>query len=99
MKIYFKHSTRCPISAAAKMEMDSFLEHDTGKIPFELIDIISNRERSNEIEEKYGIEHESPQVILVDDNDNVLWNASHRRVTEERLKKAIAEAGSGAGNG
>jgi bacillithiol system protein YtxJ len=91
MKIYFKHSTRCPISAGAKMEMDSFLEHNTDGIEFELIDVISNRARSIEIAEKFDIEHESPQIILADDNDNVLWTASHRRITEERINKAIRE--------
>jgi len=91
MKIYFKHSTRCPISAAAKSEMDSFLDHNPGKVNFELIDVISNRPRSNELAEKFGIQHESPQIILTDDNDTVLWTTSHRRITETNIINAIAQ--------
>jgi len=90
MKIYFKHSTQCPVSARAKMEVDSFLKTKPADIEFELIDVISNRSRSKHIAQLLSIEHESPQVIITDDQDNVLWNASHRRITEENIKQAIA---------
>lgn len=89
MKIYFKHSTRCPISAGAKREMDRFLESKPDSIEFEMIDVISNRSRSNEIAEQFGIKHESPQVILTNDSGIVLWNASHRQITRENLNRAI----------
>lgn len=91
MKIYFKHSTRCPVSARAKMEMDSFLKRKPDEIEFELIDVIANRARSDEIAQQFDLEHESPQVILVDDNNSVVWSGSHRRVTEENLSQAIQE--------
>ena len=90
MKIYFKHSTQCPISARATMEMDSYLKSKPQDIEFELIDVISNRRRSDEIAQQFDVEHESPQVIVVDDNNNVIWTGSHRRVTEENLNQAIA---------
>jgi bacillithiol system protein YtxJ len=91
MKLYYKHSTRCPISMGAKMEVDSFLKQSSAPIDFELIDVISNRARSAEIAEKFGIEHESPQIILTDENDNVLWHASQRRIKKDRIIKAIEE--------
>lgn len=91
MKIYFKHSTQCPVSARAKMEVDSFLKTKPADIEFELIDVISNRSRSNEIARQLDVEHESPQVILIDDQNKVLWTASHRRVTEEKINEAIRE--------
>jgi bacillithiol system protein YtxJ len=91
MKIFFKHSTRCPVSARAKREMDSYLKSKPDDIEFELIDVIANRARSNEIAQQFDIEHESPQVILIDDNNNVVWSGSHRRVTEENLIQAIEE--------
>ena len=91
MKIYFKHSTRCPVSARARMEMDSYLKSKPDDIEFELIDVISNRTRSDEIAQQFDVEHESPQVILIDDDNNVVWSGSHRRVTEENLNRAIEE--------
>ena len=91
MKIYFKHSPQCPISARARIEMDRYLKSKPGDIEFELIDVISNRARSDEIAQQFDVEHESPQVILVDDNNQVIWTGSHRHVTEENLSQAIAE--------
>ncbi len=93
VKIYFKHSTRCPISAGAKIEMDRFLRHneESGefKFDYELIDVISNRPRSNEIETQLGIQHESPQIILATDANQVIWSASHRAITEAGIKTAL----------
>jgi len=90
MKIFFKHSTQCPVSMRAKREMDSFLENKPQDIEFEFIDVISDRSRSDEIAEQFDVEHESPQVIVIG-NNKVLWTASHRRVTEESLNEAILE--------
>ena len=89
MKIIFKHSYKCPVSLRAKQEMDGFLKNNTAEIEFEMIDVIGSRQRSNEMAEKYGIRHESPQVIIVDDNDKVLWTASHREIREEKIKPLI----------
>jgi bacillithiol system protein YtxJ len=91
MKIYFKHSTRCPVSARAKMEMDHYLKSKPQDIDYELIDVISNRTRSDEIARQFDIEHESPQVIIVDDNNNVIWSDSHRQITEENIIQAIKD--------
>ncbi|MCP5050956.1 MAG: bacillithiol system redox-active protein YtxJ [bacterium] len=95
MKLYFKHSTRCPISAGAKVEMDGFLENNRSggefNYDYELVDVISNRPRSSEVAEQLGVRHESPQLIIADDNNNVLWSASHYSITEESIKKAVAE--------
>jgi len=91
MKLYYKHSPWCPISSGAKMEVDSFLKHNPHPIDFELIDVVSNRARADEIAEKFGIEHESPQIILTDDNDHVLWYTSHRRIRKDNIIKAIEE--------
>lgn len=90
MKIFFKHSTLCPVSARARREMDNYLKNKPDDIDFELIDVISNRGRSDEIAQEYDVEHESPQVIVVDGN-NVIWTGSHREVTEENLNQAIAK--------
>ena len=91
MKILFKHSTRCPVSSRAKMEVDSYLKNKPPEIEFELIDVISDRQRSDEIARQFDVEHESPQAIIIDDNNNVVWTASHRRVNEENIKKALEE--------
>ncbi|MCP4147993.1 MAG: bacillithiol system redox-active protein YtxJ [bacterium] len=89
MKIIFKHSTRCPISTRAKREMDAFLKNNQGDYEFELVDVIDNKPRSAEIAEMYGIRHESPQIIILGNNNSPTWNASHGSITEESIKLEI----------
>lgn len=90
MKIYFKHSTRCPISARAKMEMDNFLKTNTNQnLDYELIDVISNHSRSDEVAKEFSIQHESPQIIITDNKNNIVWSASHRQITEENIKEVL----------
>jgi bacillithiol system protein YtxJ len=92
MKIIFKHSTRCPISAQAKYETDNFLRHYPGEVEYELIDVINNRGRSNEVAEVYGIPHESPQILIFAENDTLIWTASHSRITEKNINSAISDS-------
>jgi len=48
LKVYFKHSSRCPISLNAKRQVRAFLENNKDKIIFEEIDVINNKARSEE---------------------------------------------------
>jgi bacillithiol system protein YtxJ len=70
--------------------MDAFLKNRKQELEYEFVDVIDNRERSTEIAEQYGIEHESPQIIILDDNKNVIWNASHGAITAESINRAIS---------
>lgn len=88
MKAYFKHSRRCPVSLAAKREVDSFLKKFGERINFTLIDVLEQKNLSAEISERFGIIHESPQIIIFDEEDHVIWDGSHRNITEETLIKA-----------
>jgi bacillithiol system protein YtxJ len=51
--------------------------------------VIEDREVSNAMEDQLGVEHESPQVIVVSRGKPV-WHAAHFRVTAEALEEAIA---------
>ena len=70
--------------------MDKFMKHNALILEYEFVDVIDNRRRSDEIAKIYNICHESPQVIIVDDNNHVLWHASHDAITEEHIKQAIS---------
>ena len=62
--ILFKHNTTCPISAMAHEQMTDFEQrHPDARV--NLIDIHANRALSDSIEERTGITHESPQVLLI----------------------------------
>lgn len=69
--------------------MEAFLQSNTIPTDYEFVDVIDNRSRSDEIESEYGITHESPQIIILDNNNKVLWSASHRAITEKSIKEAL----------
>lgn len=83
--VLFKHSLTCPISAAAYNQMSKF----AGEIA--LIEVQRARELSSVIEERLGIVHQSPQVIVLR-NGQVVWNASHFEITADAVTGAVREA-------
>ena len=82
----FKHSTTCPISAGAYREMKSF----SGKLA--LVEVQNARELSREIGIRTGIQHESPQVIVLR-NGKAVWHASHWEISADALEHAMRESG------
>ena len=91
--LIFKHSTRCPVSAAANSRMAAW-ERAVGDEapPVYLVKVIESRELSNEIAVHLGVAHQSPQVILVRDGF-ALWNASHGGIGGLALDAALHELG------
>ena len=67
----FKHSTRCSISSMAMSRIER--NWDTLPIDFELyyLDLLTYRPVSNAIEAQLGIEHQSPQLLFI---ENILKN-------------------------
>ena len=86
--VVFKHSTTCPISAAAFSEMSRF----GGEVT--LVNVQSAVSLSREIEQKTGVAHESPQVLVLL-KGKVVWNASHWKVNAESVEQAVKNADGG----
>ena len=76
--IIFKHSTRCHISRAALRQFESELDLNEKIIPY-FLDLIQFRAISNEIAIRFGVIHQSPQLIIIKDG-KALLNASHERI-------------------
>lgn len=76
----FKHSTRCGIS---RMVLRKFEQEYTPKKLKEtklyFLDLLSNREISNEIAEIFGVRHESPQLLIIRDG-KVIRHESHQDI-------------------
>ena len=79
--VVFKHSNACPISSRAYREMEQ-LEN------VNLIEVQTARELSREVANVTGIQHETPQVIVLRDGKAV-WNASHFDVSAGAVTKAL----------
>src|SRR5690349_2958391 len=81
--IIFKHSTQCAISDQVYEEFSRFIE-SAGNIICGLVLVIEWRSVSDTIESMLGIQHESPQAILVK-NGKPKWTASHWSITSDAL--------------
>jgi bacillithiol system protein YtxJ len=79
--VLFKHSNSCGISAAAYREMEKLDNVN-------LLEIQTARELSQEVATITGIEHESPQVIILK-NGKAVWNASHYGVKAVAVVDAV----------
>lgn len=82
----FKHSTRCAISSMAKNRIDSSWDKEMDSVPIYYLDLIKFKDFSNLIAEKTGVEHESPQLILIK-NGEVLYSASHTSISPTEAAK------------
>ena len=83
--ILFKHSTRCPISAAARGEMERLLELSPDA-PLFTVDVNDYREASTYLAEKMGIEHHSPQVIVAR-GGRPEWHANHYDIRADEVRR------------
>ncbi len=87
--LIFKHSTTCPISGSALRRMEKGWNDDIAKnlVPYYL-DLLKYRPISNEIVEKFGVEHESPQILLIK-NGEVVYSESHFGISFEDLSEQL----------
>lgn len=80
--VILKHSNTCGVSSRAYGEMSSF-EGSVG-----LITVQEARDVSNEIERRTGVPHETPQVLILR-NDEVVFKASHFQVKAEIVRDQL----------
>lgn len=83
----FKHSTRCSISRFALKQFENdFALHDVMDAYF--LDLIAYREISNEIATRFGVQHQSPQLILIKEG-KAIYDASHSDIEAGVLKEYV----------
>lgn len=86
----FKHSTACPISAEAYRHVARYAEQANDTTPeVYLVKVIEERPISNQIADQLGIQHKSPQLILVKDG-KVLWSTSHYGIHADAIRDAVS---------
>ena len=86
--LVLKHSTTCPVSAAAYNEFES----SATDIPKYFLKVRESRSVSNEIESGLRIAHESPQLFLLKDGKAV-WQATHYSISRSKVEKAVEDYG------
>ena len=85
--LIFKHSTRCSISRFALKQFENEFDLQN-QIDAYFLDLLEFRAISNEIASRFGIMHQSPQLLLIKEG-KVLYDASHSDIQANELKKYI----------
>ncbi len=80
----FKHSTRCGISRSVLKQFER--QNDLENIDFYFLDLLNFRNISNAIAQKFSVEHQSPQLIVLKDK-KVVAHASHHSILDIDLMK------------
>jgi len=87
--LIFKHSTRCGISSMALKSFEREYDLNDSQIELYFLDLLNFRALSNEVALKFDIPHQSPQVIVLQ-NEKVVYHDSHYQISVEEIKKVIS---------
>lgn len=82
--VIFKHSTRCSISRMALKQFENQYDVQENVVPY-FLDLLQHRDISNEIANKFNVQHQSPQILIIKNGKSV-YNASHSDIDAEDLK-------------
>jgi bacillithiol system protein YtxJ len=85
--IIFKHSTRCIVSRMALKQFENDFDFSS-KVNAYFLDLLENRNISSEIASRFGVVHQSPQLILIKDG-KAIYNASHSDIASEDLERFL----------
>lgn len=83
----FKHSTRCSISRMALKQFENEFDFPEKVTPY-FLDLIAFRDVSNDIASRFGVQHQSPQLILIKDG-KAIYNTSHSDIDAGALKTKV----------
>ena len=84
-QVIFKHSTRCSISAMALNRVES------GNIDIEIcvLDVISDRDLSNMVSDKFNVMHQSPQILIIYKGESI-FDTSHFGITSSIVEEQLS---------
>jgi bacillithiol system protein YtxJ len=87
--LIFKHSTRCSISRAALDRLErNWKKEEVGHLDTYFLDLLTYRGISNEIESLLKVEHESPQLLVLN-KGKVIFHQSHFAIDYHELSPII----------
>ena len=84
----FKHSTRCSVSRMAWNQFSNQYAIEFEKMELYFLDLLAHRSISNEVAERFGVVHQSPQLIVIKDGKAV-YDASHSDIDAQDLKNYL----------
>jgi bacillithiol system protein YtxJ len=87
-QLIFKHSTRCSISSMVKDRLERQWKAYLDEFPVYYLDLIRFRPISNHLADKFGVIHESPQLLIIE-NGECLFNCSHSDISIAAIEAII----------
>lgn len=84
----FKHSTRCGISRGVLKLFERNYKLTDEQLKLYYLDLLQNRDISNEIAARFKVHHESPQMIVIK-NGVVVYQDSHHAIQASDLEKFV----------
>ncbi|WP_339698431.1 bacillithiol system redox-active protein YtxJ [uncultured Marixanthomonas sp.] len=84
----FKHSTRCGISRMVLKQFEKNYDLSDDQLKLYFLDLLQNRDISGEIANRFKVQHESPQMIVLKDGE-VVHHDSHQGIDAEHLERFI----------
>ncbi len=88
--IIFKNSTTCFISKMALRNFEAEFTN-TNRVNCYMIDVKKDRPLSMEIANRFNVQHESPQLLIVS-KESVIYDTSHEGIDATEAEKYLATA-------
>jgi bacillithiol system protein YtxJ len=89
--LLFKHSTTCSISKTSLNRLErNWKEEEMKGTKAYYLDLLTYRSISNEIAQLFGVEHQSPQVLIIQKGKSV-FDRSHFDIDYSTIKNQIAD--------
>ena len=85
--LIFKHSIRCSISRYSLKQFENDFELEDRIIPYYL-DLLNHRDISNAIAERFGVFHQSPQIIVIKDG-KAIFDTSHESIDARKIEQYL----------
>ncbi len=82
--VIFKHSKRCHISKRVLKNFEKQVKKSDKEAIYYFLDLLSYRSISDAIAERLEVQHQSPQMIVVE-NGIAVRNASHQNISLDIL--------------
>ena len=85
--VIFKHSTRCSVSRFALKQFENEFDLEN-QVDAYFLDLLEHRDISNEIASRFGVYHQSPQLLLIKEGKSV-YDVSHSDIDAGELKNIL----------
>jgi len=86
--LIFKHSTRCSISRTTLDRLERNWKAELPNTKSYFLDLLSFRELSNAIAERFNVEHQSPQVLIISEGKSI-YDRSHFDIEYSQLEAVL----------